>query len=165
MKLGRSGVLALFGMDGRLIMRDPFDPAQIGRVVKPVFMSKGFATAREGEYQTKSVIDGIERLYHYQKIGSFALVGVVALSLDDIYADWRRKAAVMIAILSLSCAIITALALILKKELRLRTAAEAAMDRLARIDSLTGIANRRQFDEALEQQWQIALQHQPPCRC
>ena len=39
---------------------------------------------------------------------------------------------------------------------------EAQLDALARIDALTGIANRRAFDEALERAWRGALRSQLP---
>jgi len=162
MKLGPGGALALFRTDGMLIMREPFDSAQIGRVVKPVNLFGHLALARKGEFQAKSVIDGVERLYHYEQIGTLPLVEVVALSIDDIYADWWRKAIVITAVLGVCCAIIAALASALKGELRRRTSAETAMASLAQIDSLTGIANRRRFDEVLEREWQIALRDKRP---
>jgi len=39
---------------------------------------------------------------------------------------------------------------------------EAQLERLARIDGLTGIANRRAFDEGLERTWRGALRSQKP---
>lgn len=53
-----------------------------------------------------------------------------------------------------------------EEEVRVRTselaAANAALERLARIDPLTGLANRRQFGEALEQSWRLGMRNGTP---
>jgi len=160
--LGARGSLTLFRDDGVVIMREPYDSKLVGSVVKPRWLFDRLAVSHDGEIQAKSLVDGEERLYHYSRIGQLPLVQDVALSLNDIYADWWRKAAGIIAVLGLCCAIILSLAFWLRKELRGRIKAEAALRLLASEDSLTGLANRRRLDEALIKEWALGLRHQWP---
>src|SRR6185295_7662498 len=54
------------------------------------------------------------------------------------------------------------LALLLRNELRRRTAAEHQLAVLATTDSLTGLPNRRQFNNAISREWQRAMREQVP---
>ncbi|MEZ4598281.1 MAG: diguanylate cyclase [Syntrophotaleaceae bacterium] len=48
------------------------------------------------------------------------------------------------------------------KDITLRKEAEAALDRLARVDGLTQVANRRSFDEALDREWARLAREKSP---
>lgn len=160
--LGARGSLTLFRDDGVVLMREPYKTALVGRVVRPSWLFDRLAVSHDGEIQAKSSIDGEERLYHYSRIGQLPLVQDVALSIKDIYADWWRKAIGILAVLGFCCAIILSLAFWLRKELRGRIKAEAALLLLASEDSLTGLANRRRLDEALTKEWALGLRHKWP---
>ncbi len=160
--LGPNSSIALFHTDGTLLVREPFDPKLIGRVVQPAELFEQAAEAPQGEYQAKSAIDGVERLIRYQRVGSLPLIQDVAISIEEIYADWWRHAFVISGVLALCCAIIVALAYGLRRELHGRTLAEAALVLLAEEDGLTGIANRRHFDEVLQAEWRKAQRSRKP---
>ena len=162
MKLGPHGALTLLRDDGVLLMREPFNSAKVGDDFKSLVLFKKLALAPEGEYQTRSGVDGVERLNHYRRVGPLPIVVNTALSIQDIYAEWWRKASVIVAILLLCCAVNLTLAIGLRIELRRRTEAEAALLLLAGEDSLTGIANRRRFDESLEREWRVAARYGMP---
>ena len=161
-RLGRDGALVLFREDGTVLMREPYDAATFGQKVSLPWMSGRFAGAPDGEFQKRSVIDGTRRLIRFRRIGTLPLVLSVALRLDDIYADWWRKAVGIVAVLGLCCAIIVTLAVWLRKELRRRVDAEAALVLLADEDGLTGLSNRRRFDETLRREWAAAARHGTP---
>jgi diguanylate cyclase (GGDEF)-like protein len=161
-KLGNGGSLTLFRTDGTVVMREPYNAAQIGLILKPPMLFAHLATAAEGEYQAKSVLDGVERLFHYARVGTLPLVQNVALSIEDIYADWWRKVIAIAVGLAACCGVIAALAVALRPELMRRAKAETALFQLAKEDCLTGIANRRYFEERLETEWAIALRHRIP---
>jgi diguanylate cyclase (GGDEF)-like protein len=86
-----------------------------------------------------------------------ALVLNVGLSADGINARCHQEV-FYFGLLGggLYCAAI-ALALCLMRELRRRKSAERQLMLLANTDSLTGLANRRRFDEALECEWTQAI--------
>jgi diguanylate cyclase (GGDEF)-like protein len=162
MRLDSHSSITVFRDDGTILMREPYNEGDIGRVLRPKLLFDSLAAAREGEYTSQSVYDGVKRLFHYQRVGKTSLVLSVGLSLQDIYADWWRKVVGISCVLAICFAIIIALAAGLKVELRRRAAAEAALGVLAREDSLTGLANRRHFDEVLVTAWHAALRSRTP---
>ena len=97
--------------------------------------------------------------------GAFAGIVTVATSLDSIRALWVYKAAI-IAILILCLNVLTlGLTVLLHREVGRRAAAEAdtretnaALTVLARTDGLTGLPNRRSYDERVASEWRRAAQ-------
>lgn len=49
-------------------------------------------------YHAVSGIDGIEREYHFRRVGGYPLYLVVGLAADDYLADWRRETALIAGI-------------------------------------------------------------------
>lgn len=56
-------------------------------------------------YHAVSGIDGIEREYHFRRVGEYPLYLVVGLAADDYLADWRRETAQMTAIAAVFVAV------------------------------------------------------------
>lgn len=167
--LGPGGAVTLFRLDGRLIARHPFNDADIDRDLSGSANFQRFATEGSGSFVGRAAIDGVERLYSFRRVGDLPLMLAVATSVDDIYAAWRVKALGIGAILAFLCGASVALSLLFRRELLRRFAAEAALARaagklavLAATDGLTGLANRRQFDEALEREWRRAIRGGAP---
>lgn len=156
LNLGSRGAVSLFRTDGTVLMREPYDPDLIGRQYGSLMLADRLAKAREGEYEAKALVDGVVRLYHYQQVGDFPLVQFVALSVDEIDADWRAKAIWASAVMGACCGIVALLGLALRRELQRRTDAEAELVALSEEDRLTGLANRRRFDGALAAEWRRA---------
>ena len=154
--LGAGGSVGLVRDDGMLLMREPFDPATLGRFYDFKMLAKPLDTTVAGEYEGTSAVDGVKRLFHYQRLEGLPLILVVSLSIADIYADWWHKMVRIAAVLASCVTLILALALWLRLELRRRTVAEAALLRLADEDGLTGLANRRRFEDVLRQEWDLA---------
>ncbi len=154
--LGAGGAVSLVRDDGMLLMREPFDPTLIGRFYKCKMLAGPSSASDVGEYQSTSAIDGVKRFIHYRRLQGLPLIVIVSLSLDDIYADWWHKMVRIATVLASCVTLILALALWLRVELRRRTVAEAALVRLADEDSLTGLANRRRFEEVLRREWDLA---------
>ena len=154
--LGANGTVGLMRDDGMLLMREPFDPATVGRFYKLRMLAEPLAASVEGEYQGVSAIDGVERLFHYRRLEGLRLIVVVSQSIADVYADWWHKMVRIAAVLAVCIALILALVVWLRLELRRRAAAEAALLRLADEDSLTSLANRRRFEDVLRHEWDLA---------
>lgn len=167
--LGPSGSATLFRLDGRLIARHPFNDADIDRDLSGSSNFRRFAAEGSGSFVGRAAIDGVERLYSFRRVGDLPLMLVVATAVEDIYAAWRGKALGIGAILILLCGALVALSLLFRRELRRRFTAELALAQAARklsvlaaTDGLTGLANRRQFDEALEREWRRAIRNDTP---
>lgn len=120
-----------------------------------------FRREGRGSFVGTTASDGIERLYTFTQVGDLPLVLNVALSADEIEAEWHAKALVIGALLLL-CGLSVGLSLLVGWELRRRTAAEAELALLSRTDALTGLPNRRAFEETFDRAWAEARRRGGP---
>ena len=148
--LGPGGTLTLFNTDGTLLVREPEVPQAVGRSFKGQKVFDTINGAASGTFEGLSTIDGNSRLFAYQHVGTLPLIQSVAAGTDAVYANWRVKAMALGGVLAVLCSGILVLLFVLKRELLQRAAAEAALDRLASTDHLTGLLNRRKFFELAE---------------
>lgn len=145
--LGRDGAINLYLRDGTRLMRHPFAEDYIGTNVagSPTFAR--FVAARSGSFTAMAIRGDGERYYAFTQIGHFPLVLNVALSTAEIEAEWREKALVIgLAVLFL-CGLTILLSLLFGRELGRRAAMQVELARLSRTDTLTGLSNRRHFEE------------------
>lgn len=148
--LGPKGAINLYLRDGTLIMRHPYEEAEIGVNIAGAATFQSFVSEGAGTFVGTSVRDGVERHYAFTQVGDLPLVLNVALATSDIEAGWRAKAAVIGAIVLVLCGLTAFLSLLFGHELRRRAAMQAEFARLARTDPLTELANRRQFEQVFE---------------
>ncbi len=98
--LGSGGSVALFRLDGTLVMRSPFDESAIGKNFqdRPIF-GQLIPKSSTGAYRTSSAIDATERLFSYQTLTPQSdFVVVVGQSLDTVLSGWRKLVALVMAI-------------------------------------------------------------------
>lgn len=151
--LGRDGAINLYHRDGTRIMRQPYLSEDIGANIAETSNFRRFVGSRNGSFVADSVRDGVRRHYAFTKVDGLPLVLNVALSADEIEAEWRAKALVIGAILLALCGLTAGLSLLFGRELRRRAAMEEELARLSMTDALTGLPNRRRFDEELARAW------------
>jgi len=154
--LGSNGSITLAHSDGTLLMRWPYQEAMLGRSLKSGELYKRLKVARSGQFESRSITDGVERLTVYSQVGDLPLVIGVGQSSDDITAPWRGYASTIGLLILLLCATSIALALYLAREMGRRNAAEASLAVLATMDGLTGLANRRSLADAFDREWRRA---------
>jgi len=155
--------LAIAHTDGTLIMRLPFQAAFVGRDVSNSQLFRQILAANfSGAFDAIASLDGQNRLYAFQRIGNLPLVLTYGIPLQEVYKDWWRQTVILGPIVVLLCVINLALLGSLTRELRRRMAVEATLASLATTDALTGLGNRRKFDEELEREWQRALRTGEP---
>ncbi len=125
--LGAHGTLALFRADGPILMRMPYDDANIGRDLRnaPVFAHVGRSEA--GYFEASGAIDDVNRIFVYRKLANLPLVLVAGVATRDIFAEWRQKAVFTAAALAVLFAIAVLLALALRRELRRSASADALL--------------------------------------
>lgn len=150
--LGSHGAMALFSTDGKLLMRQPFVQAAAGRLPRTV----SIPSDASGTFEMVSPLDGVRRQVFYQRIGHLPLVQFLGRGMTDVFLLWWvRTILIGLALLLFGSAILMMI-LVLQTELRRRRAAEAELANLAETDKLTGLANRRRFDDALDAAWRQA---------
>lgn len=109
-----------------------------------------------GSFQAISAISGKERLYTFTNVGALPLIVVVALSREDVFAQWHRAALLTGGATGILCIGVLWLSWMLRRELRRRHRAERVLSELAATDALTGLPNRRILDERLRLEWDRA---------
>jgi len=147
--LGNEGAINLYLRDGTRITRHPYLEADVGVNIAGSRTFDRFAREGAGTFVETSVRDGVRRLYTFTRVGDLPLILNVALSVDEIEAGWRAKAAVIGSVVLLLCGLTVALSLLFGRELRRRAAMQVELSRLSLTDTLTGLANRCRFEEAL----------------
>ncbi|WP_233799715.1 sensor domain-containing diguanylate cyclase [Paraburkholderia sp. HP33-1] len=162
MKLGPSGSMALMLSDGTMLMRRPYDPKIIGINLTGTANYSRFTTQQSGDFFGTAAIDGVERWYAFRHIDTYPLILDVALSTRDIYVEWRRRAWIIGTLIGALDVTIVALAFLFSSQLRLRRAAEDELRELARTDGLTGLNNRRAFEEHVNDEWRRAQRDDRP---
>ena len=151
--LGLAGAINLYLRDGTRVMRQPFVEADIGANIAgaPTFL--GFLRQHSGSFVHTSVRDGIERHYTFTSVGDLPLILNVAVSTDEIEAEWRVKALVIGGIVLVLCGLTIALSLLFGRELRRRGVMQAELERLSLTDTLTRLPNRRAFEDLGVRSW------------
>ena len=154
--------LTLFATDGTVIMRFPVKDGDVGNRLTTATVIKKYKEVRSGLYENVALLDGINRLYAYSQVSDLPLLMVVGIPLDEVYASWRSEALIAGLLMIALCSATIFSAILLRRELRRRVAAEQKLAVLATTDSLTGLSNRRHFDEVIAREWQRATRERTP---
>ncbi|WP_025597977.1 sensor domain-containing diguanylate cyclase [Burkholderia sp. WSM2230] len=162
MHLGAGGSMALMLSDGTMLMRRPYDPKIIGINLTGTANYSRFVQQPSGDFFGTAAIDGVERWYAFRHIDMYPLILDVALSTRDIYVGWRRRAWIIGSLIAALDLTLIALAVLFAQQMRGRLLAEEELRVLARTDGLTGVDNRRAFEQAVENEWRRAQRDGDP---
>jgi diguanylate cyclase (GGDEF)-like protein len=160
--LGEGGSMALMLGDGTMLMRRPYDAKVIGRNLQGTANYERFKQTPSGDFFGTAAIDGIPRWYAFRHIADYPMILDVALATRDIYAEWRHRAWIIGSLIAAVDVALIALAVLFAQQLRRRLAVEEELRMLARTDGLTGLNNRRAFEEIIEAEWRRAQRTERP---
>ncbi|HEV2605886.1 MAG TPA: diguanylate cyclase [Microvirga sp.] len=91
--VGQEGAIVLFSADGTILVRRPFDPANIGRDASGAALFRNqLPVAPSGTYEAATASDGIVRVVSYRRVDGWPLVIVAALAKSEVTAAWREDA-------------------------------------------------------------------------
>ncbi|PAJ86089.1 sensor domain-containing diguanylate cyclase [Burkholderia ubonensis] len=156
LSVGQNGSISLIGRDGVMIMREPYDASAIGRDFGKFLVFRSLQAPAEGWLFDTSAVDGNRRLYYVSNVPNLPLTIVVEKRERDIFAAWRDRAVIIgVLIATFGCAFVM-VTVMLCGELQRRTRSESKLALLARTDGLTGLYNRRSFEDALDREWRRA---------
>jgi diguanylate cyclase (GGDEF)-like protein len=147
--------------DGVIIMRNPFDLDVIGKDLSKSPGVKRVLVENNGFFIGSGAVDQVERLYVWQD-NKQPLITIVGRSLNNIYGRWEHEATKIGALLAALALLVATVTVFLAREMSRRAAAEEKLAMLAVTDSLTGLKNRRYFDDAIEREWQRSLRQRTP---
>ncbi|WP_256080987.1 GGDEF domain-containing protein [Massilia sp. YIM B04103] len=172
--IGRDGAILLALDNGIMLVRRPFNPKTLGRDISrlPLF-HEYLPKAPVATVTFTSGQDGVTRINSYRKLRQYPLVVSAALSRDEVLARWRADAYLNAGVVTLLVLALGLAGLRLVKQIGLRIQAEAelvrardslealnrTLERLAMQDGLTGLANRRQFDSSLSDEFSRAARN------
>lgn len=163
--VGAGGTILLMRSDGTLIYRLPYNDSLIGNDMSSGPVHQMYR--KEGPIGTammRAKVDNIERLYSYRHFETYPLIVATAQAKDDVLSDWWKStlnqlALVLLAVLAfvgVGWRLVRQITIRDHLEVELRQARAALQQRneelavLADHDGLTGIANRRRFEQALQ---------------
>lgn len=152
--IGQNGSINLVSRDGILLAQQPpLADNLIGRDFsqRPNFVR--ILREGNGSFSGISSVDQQQRLYTFSQVGDLPLIVIVALSTDEVFGSWQRTALLISSATGLLCIALLWMTWLLCRELRRRHSAEQELARLAAVDALTGLANRRTLDQALNSEW------------
>ncbi|MGU3495961.1 diguanylate cyclase domain-containing protein [Xanthobacteraceae bacterium A53D] len=154
-QLGEDGKVSVMRADGTLLARSRMFGAPVNVVEQASQPDRLLPLMAEasGTIDAVGPIDGVQRRYVYATVPNLPLIVAVSLTQDQIYGEWQRRTLGLAAVTALSCIAIITLTVMFRRELLHRARVEAQLAQLVTVDSLTGIANRRRFDERLAQEW------------
>ena len=175
--IGKAGAIVLTTDSGTLLVRRPFDEAVIGSDISkgPVYQ----LYKRQGPSGTAILtanIDHTERIYSYRHLDRYPLLIAVAQSTDEVLESWRNStirfaffsAIILFLLWLLGARLVHQITVRERAQFELRTARDdlersnGELAALALLDGLTGLANRRRFDAALDDEFARAMRNQTP---
>jgi diguanylate cyclase (GGDEF)-like protein len=167
--LGRNGAIALTDDRGTLLARQPYLPDAIGhRFVAPSLIAR-VPHGAAAIYNKRSAVDGLCCRVTAGWIDGLPLLVFVSISRADILRGWSHLAVVILfAVVVLSGGLVV-LTLLLARQVnrklqvdRQLVSANTRLAELARTDALTGLLNRRGFDEVMAREWWRARRETKP---
>ncbi|WP_187371467.1 GGDEF domain-containing protein [Methylobacterium oryzihabitans] len=162
-QIGAKGSITLLGEDATLLSRQPVDESRIGGDSGlGAILHRHLPEAPTGTYAFVSTLDGVERLGGYAGAAHAPLVVVVAAAREEALAPWRRDTLARLGAAGLGSLLVGGLGAWLVRLIRRQEAVEARLQAMATTDGLTGLANRRSLDAALEREWRRAARSGAP---
>jgi len=157
--IGVDSTLNIINNDGILLAQKPYlQSDSIGKsfAARPNVVRILRDRSGNGSFNSISSMDHQQRLYTYSQVGNLPLTVIVALSSEEVFGAWKRTAILISGATGALCIALLWLTWQLCRELRRRQSAEQELARLAAVDALTGLANRRTLDQVLSNEWSRA---------
>ncbi len=119
LNLGSEGLAALYGLDGIARARKVGGKEEFGTNASNAKMFEliGKGTL-SGTYTQTSVVDGVERIYHFRKVPQYQLAVTVGVNMKDLIANQNRAKTALRQQAGVVSLLIIALALALTRYLR-----------------------------------------------
>ena len=150
-RLGPDSSVALLSTAGTVLVRSPSTDGtgNIGAEVRDRTLLDRMLAYSE-PFLDDALVGTGQRLYVYQRVAHFPLILAVGLAPSDIYAEWNRQALTFGTLTVAFCVALAFLVRGLQRGLIRSTEMEELLKQMSLTDVLTGLPNRRAFDERLD---------------
>ncbi|MET4044150.1 diguanylate cyclase [Bradyrhizobium sp. RT6a] len=161
LSLDPDDTITVLKRDRTVMMRRPFDLDVIGTnlAARPVWKAENLKIG--GAFAGQGPIDGTPRLY-VRSSGTSPLFVVAGKPLNAVFELWQREAYRIGAVVLALSLFMLASTLVLAREIGRRAEAERKLEEMATTDALTGLKNRRKFDQVIDVEWRRAMRQQTP---
>ena len=116
--------ITLLMTNGTIIARTPHRDGDLGHTIKNGPILDYFVRARAGQFEAASLQGPGTRLYVYKQVGDLPLLISVAVPKAAVLVDWRHKAIIICVLVACFMGLVSAIALMLHRELTRRARAE-----------------------------------------
>ncbi|WDM77384.1 diguanylate cyclase [Xanthomonas cucurbitae] len=160
--VGPHGTIGMIDNNGVVLVRRPDRRGVIGTSVAGTSIFATIRARRHGTAIYRSPIDGVKRISSFAPARPYPLTVLTGFSVDDALHSWQQAARQRIVIAALGCTLLLGVGFWLDLQVRRMHRAETQLSSDAWVDALTGIANRRAFDQHLSQAVQDSVHLQVP---
>jgi diguanylate cyclase (GGDEF)-like protein len=167
--LTHSESTTLVRSDGKVIVRFPFREGDTARDLAKTPLFENYSAVEAGNLVSIGSPGDVDRLYTFRHLPNLPVILSVGVAVREIETEWLQKALVQGAVLLLLCAAAIVLCLRLRRENRGRMDAEAKLRGAAVqmamtpvTDGLTGLANRKSFEERMTREWSRSIRAGTP---
>lgn len=171
--IGQHGAIGLALDSGVMLTRRPLLKDSIGKNISNSLLLQDVNKGKAGTSIIKSGQDGISRINSFRRLDQYPLFVSAALSESEVLQDWRADTYLHSAGVLILLIVLGLVGLNLVGQIKRRVDAEAeivqtrdaleklnqTLQKLSLQDGLTGLANRRHFDIALEKEFNRAMRN------
>src|SRR6056297_33274 len=134
--------ISIMDMNQVLLARKP-ESEELGKRIEDSQLSQFIQSDDHSiMFRQKSPVDGIERLWSLRKTGDFPFIVAVGYEIDSVLIPWRHK----LLIYSIGSLLLIILSVFLALAYQKNRINAQSMEKLAMLDPLTHLMNRRSFN-------------------
>jgi diguanylate cyclase (GGDEF)-like protein len=163
-RLKEDGTIAVIRTDGLTMLRAPFNELQLGQSVAnhPAWPSRISKTERGNFSADHGLVDAKPRLISFGRTADYPLVVVVTASTDEVLRDWTVHTGVLSVVAAAVSLAFALLGVILLRAMEAEDTVRSELQRLMMTDALTGLGNRRQLNQWLDEEVVRAARYRRP---
>ncbi|MGY3464321.1 hypothetical protein ACVW0I_001192 [Bradyrhizobium sp. LM6.11] len=165
LNLNPDDTITVLKRDRTIMMRRPFDLDVIGTNLNDRRTWSADNLRAGASYAGQGPVDPTPRLY-VRSTDSGPLFVVAGKPLNAVFELWQKEAYRIGAVVLALILFMLASTLVLAREIGRRAEAERKLEEMATTDALTGLRNRRKFDQVIDVEWRRAMRQKTPVpRC
>lgn len=161
LNLDPEDTITVLKRDRTIMMRRPFDLDIIGKNLNDHQAWKADNLRAGASYSGQGPVDPTPRLYA-RSGDSGPLFVVAGKPLTVVFALWQSEALRIGAVVLVLALFVLGSTFVLAREIGRRAEAENKLEEMATTDALTGLKNRRKFDQVIDSEWRRALRQRAP---